>query len=110
MESDFHKKIETGKESPIVPDRDTAIALLTFFMRLRLFYRGEKEYRLKKNIKKFTIQTAKPKTKTKKKKRKEEKRNFDSIFMTTKHLLIHLTPFTCGNTKLPILILGLEVH
>jgi len=48
MESDFHKKIEKGREAPIIADRDTAIAMMTFFMRLRLFFRGEKEYRPKR--------------------------------------------------------------
>jgi len=48
MESDFHKKIEKGRDTPIIADRDTAIAMLTFFMRLRLFFRGEKEYRAKR--------------------------------------------------------------
>ena len=28
MESDFHKKIEKGKDAPIIADRDTAIAML----------------------------------------------------------------------------------
>lgn len=48
MESDFHKKVEPGQSSPLIPDRDTAIAMLTFFMRLRLFYRCQKEYRIKR--------------------------------------------------------------
>jgi len=48
MESDFHKKIEKGKDAPMIPDRDSAIALMAFFMKLRLFYRGEKEYRQKR--------------------------------------------------------------
>merc|ERR1712168_640737 len=43
MESDFHKKIEKGKDAPMIPDRDSAIALMAFFMKLRLFYRGETE-------------------------------------------------------------------
>merc|ERR1712212_1237036 len=53
MESEFHKKIEPGKTEPIIQDRDTAIAMLTFFMRLRLFFRGEKEYRAKRQRKKI---------------------------------------------------------
>ena len=28
MESDFHKKIEKGRDTPIIADRDTAIAML----------------------------------------------------------------------------------
>ena len=28
MESDFHKKIEKGKDAPMIPDRDSAIALM----------------------------------------------------------------------------------
>ena len=28
MESDFHKKIEKGRDAPIIADRDTAIAML----------------------------------------------------------------------------------
>ena len=78
-------------------------------MRLRLFYRGEKEYRPKKNYKKVHDSDGETEDENEDKKWKEEKRNFDSIFMMIKHLSIPPTPFTCGNTKLPILILGLEV-
>lgn len=76
MESDFHKKIETGKESPIVPDRDTAIALLTFFMRLRLFYRGEKEYRLKKKYKKVHDSDGETEDENEEKKTERRKKKF----------------------------------
>merc|ERR1712110_575404 len=76
MESDFHKKIETGKETPIVPDRDTAIALLTFFMRLRLFYRGEKEYRPKKNYKKVHDSDGETEDENEEKKVERRKRKF----------------------------------
>ena len=28
MESDFHKKVEKGRDAPIIADRDTAIAMM----------------------------------------------------------------------------------
>jgi len=48
MDSHFHKKNQKGGDSPIIPDRDHAVAMLTFFMKLGLFYRGEREYMVRR--------------------------------------------------------------
>jgi len=52
MESKFHTKIAKDATAPIIPDRDHAVAMLTFFMKLGLFYKGEREYLVRKPKKK----------------------------------------------------------
>merc|ERR1712130_1051068 len=54
MESKFHKKVAKDATAPIIPDRDHAVAMLTFFMKLGLFYKGEREY-LERKQKKFRL-------------------------------------------------------
>ena len=76
MESEFHKKIEPGKTEPIIQDRDTAIAMLTFFMRLRLFFRGEKEYRAKRQRKKIRDSDGETESENEEKKTERRKKKF----------------------------------
>jgi hypothetical protein len=52
MESNFHKKNAKGSDSPIVPDRDHAIAMLTFFMKLG---QGRQIIKISQNIKLLKI-------------------------------------------------------
>jgi len=75
MESNFHKKNAKGSDSPIVPDRDHAIAMLTFFMKLGLFYRGEREFaeKKKKRIRKNSDNETESETDEQKKDRKKKK-------------------------------------
>jgi len=78
MDSHFHKKIPKGSESPIIPDRDHAVAMLTFFMKLGLFYRGEREYMVrKKKIKRGDESDSESETEEQKKERKKKKYRLD---------------------------------
>ena len=52
------------------PDRDHAVAMLTFFMKLGLFYRGEREYMVrKKKIKRGDESDSESETEEQKKER-----------------------------------------
>lgn len=48
MESKFATQNAKDSDKPTIPDREHAVAMMNFFMRLGLFYRGEREYLVKK--------------------------------------------------------------
>ena len=76
MDSHFHKKVAKGAETPIIPDRDHAIAMLTFFMKLGLFYRGEREYMVKRAKKKEKNSDSETDSETEEQRKERKKKKF----------------------------------
>lgn len=76
MDSHFHKKVAKGAETPIIPDRDHAIAMLTFFMKLGLFYRGEREYMVKRAKKKEKNSDSETESETEEQRKERKKKKF----------------------------------
>ena len=85
MESHFHKKNLKGEDKPLIPDRDHAIAMLTFFMKLGLFYRGEREYAVRKQKKKIKDSDSDTESETEEQKRERKKKKYRLALSSVLH-------------------------
>lgn len=76
MESKFATQNAPESESPIIPDREHAIAMMNFFMRLGLFYRGTREFLVKKQKRRRRDSNGDTESETEEERKERKKKKF----------------------------------